>query len=81
MLYVTCDMLHVACDMWHVKCCGGWTISQNVSSLAHSVCDLWYFEDLEEKDESLSQWISDKGICRTASATPGLLINNRKVKK
>ena len=30
-------------------------------------------EDLEEKDESLYQSISNKGDCRTAPGTPGLL--------
>ena len=29
--------------------------------------------DLEEKDQSLNQSISDKAVCRTAPATPGLL--------
>ena len=58
-LHVTCDTWHVTHDMWHVTrdtwhvthdtqhvtCCGGWTFSQNFSSLALLVCDLWYFED------------------------------------
>ena len=38
------------------------------------VCDLWYYEYLEEKDESLNQSISDEAVYRTAPATPGLLI-------
>ena len=42
------DMWHVTRDMWHVTCCGGWTFSQNFSSLDLTVCDLWYYEDLEE---------------------------------
>ena len=36
---------------WHVSSLVGWTFSQNFSSLALTVCDLWYCEDLEEKDE------------------------------
>ena len=46
---VTCDMWHVTRDMWHMTCLEGWTFSQNFSSLALTVCDLWYYEDLEEK--------------------------------
>ena len=37
------------------------------------VWDLWWFEDLEEKDWLLDQLINDGGVCRTAPATPGLL--------
>ena len=37
------------------------------------VWDLWCFEDLEEKDRSVNQLISDRGVYRTAPATPGLL--------
>ena len=36
------------------------------------------FEDFEEKDDwgtqFINQLINDKGVCRTAPATPGLLI-------
>ena len=37
------------------------------------VCDLWYFEDLEEKDDSLNQLINHEAVSKTAPATPGLL--------
>ena len=65
--------------MWHVV---GGDNSLIFSSLGLMVCDLWYFEDFEEKDYSLKQrmhewmneWISDKGVCRTSSAIPGLEI-------
>ena len=49
----------------------------------HMTCDtLWgvniisklSFEGLEEKDVSLTEVINDKGVCRTAPATTGLLI-------
>ena len=53
-------MWHVTRDTWH-------------SSLAHTVCDLGYYEDLEEKAHSLSDWLSNEAVCRTAPATPGLL--------
>ena len=85
MWHVTRDTWHVTHDMtrdvtrdvtrdtWHVTCLGGWTLSQNFSSLALTVCDLWYYEYLEEKDESLNEWMSDEAVYRTAPATPGLL--------
>ena len=76
-------MWHVTCDMWHVTrdtdtCLGAWAFSQNFSSLAPTVCDLWYFEDLEEKDDSVNESINDEGVYRTAPATPGLLTINKK---
>ena len=73
---VTCDMWHVTRDMWHVTCDkwhvtrdmfffggGGWTFSQNFSSLALTVSDLWYYEDLEEKDDWLNQWMNQWQGC------------------
>ena len=56
--HLTCDTWHVTCDMWHMV--GGWTFSQNVSSLAQ----------LNE----LINHLMKKGVCRTARATLGLLI-------
>ena len=77
MWHMTGDTWHVTHDMWHVTCCGGWTFSQHFSSLALTVCDLWYYEDLEEKDHWLNEWInqsiSHEAVYRTAPATPGLL--------
>ena len=76
---VTCDTWHVIHDMWRVTydMLGGWTFSQNVSSLALNVCDLWYFEDFEEKGywltEIMNYWINDEAVYnRKALATPGL---------
>ena len=66
-------MWHVTRDMWHVGG-GGWTFSQNYSSLALTVSDLWYYEDMEEKADLLTDWIYDEAVYRTAPATPGLLI-------
>ena len=51
-------MWHVTRDMWHMTHLGGWTFSQNFSSLALTVCDLGYYEDLEEKDELLNELIT-----------------------
>ena len=33
-----------------------------------------FFEDWEEKGDSLTEWMSNGGVCRTAQATPGLSI-------
>ena len=43
--------------MWHVThdMFGGWTFSQNFTSQALTSCDLWYYEDLEEK----ANWLTD----------------------
>ena len=75
MWHVTCDMWHMTCDTWHATRLGGWTFSKNFSSLDLTVCDLWYYEDLEEKDEWINQLIIDEAVYRTATATPGLLIS------
>ena len=37
------------------------------------VCDLGYLEDSEEKADWLTESVNDKGVWRTAPATPGLL--------
>ena len=54
---VTSDVTH---DTLHVTCLGGWTFSQNFSSLALTVCDLWYYEYLEEKDDLLNQLMNEQ---------------------
>ena len=74
MWHITCDTWNMTCDTWHVTCCGGWTFFKNCISLALTVCDLWYYEDLEEKAHGINQWINHKAVYRTAPATPGLLI-------
>ena len=76
MWHVTCDTLHVTRDTWHVThemFGGGVNILSNFSSLALTVCDLWYYEDLEEKDEWPNDWMNHEAVYRTAPATPGLL--------
>ena len=62
---MTHDTLHVTHGRLRKLC-------KNVRSLALMVWDLWCHEDLEEKDESFSELINDRGVCRTAPATPGL---------
>ena len=73
------DIWHMTCDTWHVTHGGGWTISKNFRSPALKVWNKQCLEDYEQKDDQLSQWINQwinhKGVCRTALATPGLLIS------
>ena len=63
---------NVTCDTWQMThdMLGGWTFSQNFSFLAPTVCDLWYYEDMEEKADSISESVNE---LMTAPATPGLL--------
>ena len=61
MWHVTHDMWHMTCYIWHVTCYGGWSLSQNFSSLALKAYD-WP-----------NQLMNDKAVYRTASATQGLL--------
>ena len=58
MWHVTPDTWHVTRDMWHVTRLVGWTFSQNFSSPALTVCHLSYYEDLEEKDDSINELIN-----------------------
>ena len=58
--------------MCHVTHGGKWTLSQNVKSQGHG-CE-GVLKILEQKDHLPSELISNKGICRTSLATPGLLI-------
>ena len=74
MWHVTGDMWHVTHDKWHLTYFGAWTFSQNFSSLALTVSDLWYYEDLEEKSDLISEWINDKAVYRTAPAISRLFI-------
>ena len=47
--------------------------SQNVISLALPVLEWRHFEDFEEKDQSATKLMSNKVVCRTSWATPGLV--------
>ena len=40
---------------------------------ALTVCDVWYYEDLEEKAHWINQSVKWEAVFRTALATPGLL--------
>ena len=79
--HVTYDMLQMTCAMWHT---GVMIIVSNLqvpSSYGLGVkVWVWRFgcEYSELKDHSIDKWMNKlfnhKGVCRTAPATPGLLI-------
>ena len=60
-------------DTLHVTGGRRWTFFQNFSTLAFTVWKWRFVEDIFTKDHSLSLLINDKGVCRTAPATPGLV--------
>ena len=63
------DMWHLTSDTWQLA---GWEISWNVRSLILMVLGKWCFEDIFTNDESVSQSMNHKAVCRTALATQGL---------
>ena len=53
---------HLTPDTWHMTHGLGWTFLRE-----------WRFiEDIFTKDDSITDLIGDRGVCRTAPATPGL---------
>ena len=73
---VTQDKWHMICDLWQVTCDEGWTFSQNFNFLAFMVLEGQWSKDFEKMDVWLAEWMNEliinKGVCRTALATPGL---------
>ena len=52
---------------------GGVNIVSNFQLPSSNGLGVMIFEDLEEKDELVTELMSDEAVCRTAPATPGLL--------
>ena len=50
------------------------TLSKNFSSLALTVWEWRFVEDIFTQDKWLNASLNDKGVCRTAPATEGLVI-------
>ena len=74
LLYVTCDMWPVTHDIWYVTCDTLWGVNiltkfQLPSSYGLKTVFWKYFHK-----GSVSLLINYKGVCRSAPATPGLLI-------
>ena len=70
---VTRDTWHVTRDTWHMTQGVGWTFSQNFSFLALNGLGfmmLW----ISGGKGSAIHWINKEALCKTAPATPGLLI-------
>ena len=70
-------MWYVTSDMWDMEGGEHWTLNteqslQIVKSLAHTVWEWRCLEDFLTKG-SPTEWMNDKGVCRTALAAPGLL--------
>ena len=72
--HMTCDIWHMTCDTWHMTGEGKWTFSQTVSSLALTVWEWRFVEDILTSHDYLNELINDEGVYRTALATLGLLI-------
>ena len=73
-------MLHLTCDIWHLTPDTGLLTHEmwHVVGCEHSLkiaAVYWSFEGLEDKDDFFNEsMICDKGVCRTAQASQGLLI-------
>ena len=79
MWHITRHMWHVTRDMQHVICDMSWGVNILSKFQRPSSSGLWFmiFWRLGWKDwmtESMNQWINHEADCRTAPATPGLLI-------
>ena len=85
---MTCNIWHMTCDMWHMTCdtwyapCDIWHIVGGEHFLKISAPKgFWFviYDILKIRRKrltySLNEWINDGGDCRTAPATPGLLIS------
>ena len=79
MWHVTCDMWHMTCDMWHVTH-DMWQVGGGEPSLKISAPQLLRFpsEGLlkiisQRMTNGVNELMNDKGVFRTAPATPGLL--------
>ena len=62
--------------MWHMM---GGEHSLKISALA--VWARLFLEDSEQKDDSINQWMNDKGVYTTAPATLGLLIIFKNIRR
>ena len=79
--HVTCDMWHMTRDMWHVTR-DMWHVTRdtlggmNILSQFQLPSSYWFWFMLLWRyggKGSLTHWISDEAVYRTAPATPGLL--------
>ena len=76
--HVTADTWHMTCDMWHVTCDMRHMVGDE-HSLKISAPQLLRIEHVlnilnERIIYQMNEWMRDGGDCRTAPATPGLVI-------
>ena len=62
MWHVTHDMLHMTHDIWHMTHRGWWILCPNFRSKALTFWEQWCFEDFEEKDHWLNEWITKECV-------------------
>ena len=71
--HVKYDTWHVTYDTWHMKHRGRWPFSQKISyNFGGKV--FWIFGGKGWLADWTNEWMNNKGVCRTAPATRGLLI-------
>ena len=70
--HVTCDTWHVTRDMWQV-----WGLNILSKSQLPSSYRLWFMILGRYFRKRMNRLMSDKAVCRTAPATPGLSIMTR----
>ena len=71
MWHVTCDTLHVTCDIWW----GVNILSKCKLPNSYVFFYLWYLKIWRKRlADTMTEWINKEGVCKTAPATPGLLI-------
>ena len=80
MWQVTHEMLHVTHHTSHITHDTWWWVNilskfQIPSSYGLGLMMFWRFGGKGWLNQWTNEWISDKGVCRTAPATPGLLIS------
>ena len=74
MQHMLCDTWHLTCDMWHVVGVNILSKSQLPSSYGLGGKVIQRSGGKGWPTELSNEWMSDEGVCRTAPATPGLLI-------
>ena len=78
--HVSCDTWHVTHDTWHMACDMLWGVNILTKFQLPSFYGLWFiiswrFGGKGLRTKWMNEWIHDGGDCRTAPATPGLLIS------
>ena len=62
-------MLHMTHDIWHMTHRGWWILCPNFRSKALTFWEQWCFEDFEEKDHWLNEWITKECVLCISGTT------------